>query len=284
MTTSQDFDRLSAYIDNQLPQAEKAGLEARLAAEPELREALRDLRLTVSALRSLPAVRPPRSFTLTPAMVGAERARRPLFPTLRLATALSALALTLVVAGDIGSGLLAARPVLITGETQTMATAPDEATTPVEAPAADLFATETPAADRMVESMSAEAAGTGTASVEANGAEGAGTDSAAPEATPSTSLMAPLGTPTAEAPGELLLSATPGPTAKLLPDATPTPLAVAEAQGEETLPYDPGADGAGGAVTTQQPGGLSALRTLELGLAMLTVLFGLGAWLARRNA
>ncbi len=51
MTTAQDFDRLSAYLDNQLSPAEKAGLEARLEHEPELKAALDDLRRAVRALR-----------------------------------------------------------------------------------------------------------------------------------------------------------------------------------------------------------------------------------------
>jgi hypothetical protein len=268
MMTSQDFDRLSAYIDDQLPGSEKAALEARLAAEPELRAALRDLRLTVRALRSLPPMRPPRSLTLTPAMVGAERPRRPWFPVLRLATAMSALMLTVVVAGDIGSGMLAARPAVISEEVQT---AQNVVTEPVEAPAADLFATQTPPTEPVSEALG----------VEPSGAEGAGAD-VTEEAT--FSLMAPAGTPTPEPSAERQPSATAGPAEAPPSEATPTPLAVAEAQADEALPYDPGADGAGGAVTPQQPPGLTVLRTLELGLAMLTVLLGLGAWLARRNA
>src|SRR3990172_1219271 len=89
MTTPRDLDRLSAYLDNQLSPAEKAGLEARLAGEPGLRSALTDLRVTVRLLRALPTVKPPRSFTLTAAQ--AEAVRRPrglrLFPALRLAPA-----------------------------------------------------------------------------------------------------------------------------------------------------------------------------------------------------
>src|SRR3990172_6267390 len=67
MTTPQDFDRLSAYLDKQLSPAEKAGLETRLEREPELKAALDDLRMTVRALRSLPAVKPPRNFTISQA-------------------------------------------------------------------------------------------------------------------------------------------------------------------------------------------------------------------------
>src|SRR5262249_53433290 len=56
--SEQDFERLSAYIDNELEPAEKADLEARLATEPELKAGLDDLRRMVSALRALPIIKP----------------------------------------------------------------------------------------------------------------------------------------------------------------------------------------------------------------------------------
>lgn len=59
-----DLDLLSAYIDDQLGGAERAALEGRLAQEPDLRQALDELRSTVYVLRTLPQVTPPRSFTL----------------------------------------------------------------------------------------------------------------------------------------------------------------------------------------------------------------------------
>ena len=100
--TSQDFERLSAYIDNQLSPAEKVALEARLATEADLQATLTDLRRTVRALRSLPAVKPPRNFTLTPEQVGqrAGARRGPLFPVFRLAAALCTVLLVLAVARD----------------------------------------------------------------------------------------------------------------------------------------------------------------------------------------
>ncbi len=99
MISSQDFDRLSAYIDNQLSAKEKAALEARLAREPELQATLNELRQTVQALRSLPVVKPPRNFMLSAKQVQAEP-RRQWFPALRLATSLAGLLLVLVFAGD----------------------------------------------------------------------------------------------------------------------------------------------------------------------------------------
>ncbi len=110
---SQDFERLSAYIDNQLPPAEKADLEARLAQDADLQATLNELRRTVRALRSLPAVKPPRNFTLTPEQVPQNmRARRgPLFPVFRLAAALCTVLLVLTVARDYAASGLAASAV-----------------------------------------------------------------------------------------------------------------------------------------------------------------------------
>ena len=105
---SLDFEQLSAYVDNQLSPGEKAALEARLAAEPGLAATLDDLRRTVSALRSLPLVKPPRSFTLTPQQVGARARRGPLFPVFRLAAALCTLLLAFAVARDLTTSSLGA--------------------------------------------------------------------------------------------------------------------------------------------------------------------------------
>ncbi|MDZ4720484.1 MAG: anti-sigma factor, partial [Roseiflexaceae bacterium] len=64
-----DLELLSAYIDRQLPDAERSFLEARLGQEPTLRAALNELRTTIAVLRALEPVRLPRSFTIDPATV-----------------------------------------------------------------------------------------------------------------------------------------------------------------------------------------------------------------------
>ena len=62
-----DLELLSAYLDGELTPSERAALESRLAAEPDLRAALDGLRLTVRTLRATPVLAPPRSFVLDPA-------------------------------------------------------------------------------------------------------------------------------------------------------------------------------------------------------------------------
>jgi len=71
----QDLEILSAYLDNQLEEGEVKRLEARLTESAGLRTTLEDLRRTRLMLRSLPKVRAPRNFTLSPRV--AAEIRRP---------------------------------------------------------------------------------------------------------------------------------------------------------------------------------------------------------------
>lgn len=94
-----DLKQLSAYLDGELNPKESARLETRLKADPHLQEALRDLDGTRKLLRSLPQVRPPRNFTLSPEMAGIQQ-RRSLYPIFRFATVVAAVALVVLVGAD----------------------------------------------------------------------------------------------------------------------------------------------------------------------------------------
>lgn len=105
--TPPEWEAISAYLDGQLAQKERARLEARLQASAELRSALEDLRNTRTLLRSQPRVRAPRNFTLTPQMVGGLAPRRStpsLFPFMRLASAFAGLVFVLVLVADLFAG------------------------------------------------------------------------------------------------------------------------------------------------------------------------------------
>ena len=79
--TDQDYELLSAYLDNQLTEAEHTALEARLQAEPDLRRELASLRQTRALVHQLPLLKAPRDFTLDASFARAPRARRVLaFP------------------------------------------------------------------------------------------------------------------------------------------------------------------------------------------------------------
>jgi anti-sigma factor RsiW len=99
--SQRDLEAISAYLDGQLSQRERARLEARLKTDPGLREAYEQIHHTRAILRSLPAVRAPRNFTLTPQMVRAKRSPAPAYPVLRLASVVATLLFVLVMVGDL---------------------------------------------------------------------------------------------------------------------------------------------------------------------------------------
>ncbi|MBN2304749.1 MAG: zf-HC2 domain-containing protein [Anaerolineae bacterium] len=68
--SERDFELLSAYLDGELPDRERAALEQRLSQDHALRDLLDDLRNTVALVRDLPRLKAPRSFTLDPAVYG----------------------------------------------------------------------------------------------------------------------------------------------------------------------------------------------------------------------
>lgn len=133
-----EYEQLSAYLDGQLNERDRSRLEARLRSVPELSSALEDLRQTRTLLRSLPPMKAPRSFKLTPEMVGQTRRTRPIFPVFQFASALATLLLALVLAGDLlgfrfGVSLTANAPQAPVAMQQESA----QATQVVEAPATD---------------------------------------------------------------------------------------------------------------------------------------------------
>lgn len=96
---------LSTYLDGQLSDREKARLEARLANDAALQEALDSLRQTRLVLRHAAHRRAPRNFTLTPAMAEQIKPQRGSSPVvvrgLRLASLASTFLLLLTLAGQL---------------------------------------------------------------------------------------------------------------------------------------------------------------------------------------
>ena len=110
--SSRDWETLSAYLDGQLRPRARARFKARLQTDLRLRTAVDELQRTRSVLRSLPRLRAPRNFTLTPQMAGQPRlvASR-LYPAFRMASALASLLFVLVVTVDfLGFGGMATAP------------------------------------------------------------------------------------------------------------------------------------------------------------------------------
>jgi len=99
-----DFELLSAYLDDELSNEERAVLEQRLQSEADLRRALETLRATVSLVGSLPLLKAPRDFTLkAPPLSIAPKVR--VLPRLAsLASAAAAVLLFIAGAGILNTG------------------------------------------------------------------------------------------------------------------------------------------------------------------------------------
>lgn len=278
-----DLELLSAYIDRQLGQPDRARLEQRLASEPALRIALDELRSTVGLLRDLPPARPPRSFTLDPQAVAPRRGWS--FPWMQFSSALVAATLLVVFGFMLTRGLggaptasqapaaaptsLAAAP--MAAELAAAPTSAPAAAAPTAAPTAAAAAAPTTDPGALAQADTA-LIGTATPDQASGGALPA---NAAPEPTPG--LLA--GAPEAGSAAQAKQSSTP----TSLPTLTQPYLAqiatsVNSSPGTTTIDQPPLAAPAGPGTGTQ-PGG----TLLVLGALVLALLIGIGFVLARRR-
>jgi hypothetical protein len=97
--STRDYELISAYMDNQLSDKDRAQFEARLNADPELRKELDEISKTRMMIHNLPKLRAPRNYYIKPEIV-------PVRPTLRLApvfgivSAIASILLVLVIFGS----------------------------------------------------------------------------------------------------------------------------------------------------------------------------------------
>jgi anti-sigma factor RsiW len=281
--SNRDLERLSAYLDGALSEKEASRLEARLRDEPNLQQAFQELKGTAQMVASLPEVPLPRSFTLTPEMVGI-RERPRVYPVLRLATALATFAFFAVVGVD-----------AITSFTLKGALAPmakEQVAMEAPAPAADAIATgETATEGLTLETykMEQEEVPASEAPVVAAEAENE-MDRAAPSGvlglTEETEPLLPeeekteapelLGTPTSAVSG-----AAAGEEAVAGDEVEPEATATAETQPTSTPLLTPTSIPIRRAL---RPEHRSMLRVAEFGLGGLALLLaGLTIWVARRG-
>jgi len=102
----QEWQTLSAYIDNQLSFKEKAALEKRLEKDSDLQKALEELRQTKALLRLMPKKHIPHNFTLSADMVTARTpAISRLFPVFSLSSALATVLLVVSIVFQWGIGV-----------------------------------------------------------------------------------------------------------------------------------------------------------------------------------
>jgi hypothetical protein len=252
-----DTEKLSAYLDGELAPKEAERLEARLQQQPPLRRALRELQQTSRLLASLPQARVPRSFALSPEMVGqGERGRR--YPVLQLATALAAFAFLLVIGFDAFTSnnlpvsfrdqrMAAEAPAAQEAPAEAMLEADDQLDLE-EAPAGESQPSQAqPTREGALEESSANEP---AAEEEAMAAEIQGTP------LPQAGLTAATTSAQDEALGEQDRAAAPSPTATLAPSPEPAPTELAFATGQ-----------------SPEPGGAARLwlRWVEIGLAALVI-------------
>ncbi len=266
-----DWGRLSAYLDGQLSSREQARLLARLEADAGLRAALENLQATRDALRSLPPVRAPRNFTLSPEMVSQPRRKTtPLVPIFRLASVLASLLFVIVVVGDVlglGRGVGLMQPAMEAPVAEMVVEEEQEEVAGVPAPTATVVvedaledAREGEAEKAVEEAESPEV----EAYVEEEEAEEQApaleAESTSPQATPT-----PLATPAETAPPTPKSSPTFLTTETASPIPTNTPEVVATPEADLGLPQ------------------LSPIRLLEILLVLLAIVTAAAAFLLRRR-
>lgn len=228
-------ERLSAYLDGELPAKERAAVDRHLATCRACRMNLETLRQTVRWTRGLTPVPLPRAFTI-PVPARPVRAARPAFatPLLRAATIAVALLFFVAVAGDFALTGLAPRQEALPVALLQEAPASGEADQTLMAPAATMVAAAPTAAP--AESLPAEplrASEEGTPAAAAPGAELLDTQAPDEQAMLSTTqtLTEPAPTPEMGVGGALLVpetavvehaAATAAPPATLAPEPTAT--------------------------------------------------------------
>jgi anti-sigma factor RsiW len=260
-----DLELLSEYLDGRLDARKRADLEARLKSNAELANTLGDLSQTRKLLRSLPKLKAPRSFRLTPEMVGRRSVPR-IYPAFQFASVLASLLLVLVLAGDfLGLGTLNSAPA-----------------------AAPLTALQQPVAGQSTEAYPAN-------SVQSQPVAPAPSQSLPPAA----AALAPQPTQSVSRAAALDAHLTPSPTiiektgaqatseephvASVNPQATPPALTLEQAPPSEAAPAPLTLKASGTSVAARQPFTLSALRFGEIILALVALGTGLAAFFLRRG-
>ena len=103
----EEWEELSALLDDQLSSKEKKGLDSRLQQSPQLRSALSELQTLRSLLRIQPGIRAPRNYLLTADTEGIRTRRRQgslFFPVLSFTATVAFLMFVFVFVSDLFLG------------------------------------------------------------------------------------------------------------------------------------------------------------------------------------
>lgn len=286
--TPRELETLSAYADGALTPAERRDIDARLAQDPALRQALQEIRATSALLRALPQVRPPRSFTLTAEMAGA-RSGWLRYPMLQLATAVATLAFVITVGADVFGGVASNAVMRAAAPAQELAMEAPAAVSSLPTQAgADAFGssalptatgTAIPEAAAMDAIAATPTAAGEYASRESPGVGGGGDLTPATQVTEAPVLEAAAATGPCEICGEVELPP-PAPQEKLAAGAT-AEAAIATPE-PDLQQLQTASDGTG--LEERQPGGLPTVRWLEIGLAAIALTLAALTFRAYRRA
>ncbi len=267
---------ISAYLDKRASAEEQVFFERHIASCADCRAQLEATRSMVAALKAMPAVRAPRSFVLP-----REMARQPrrsflsLYPTLRLATVIAAMAFVVLFAGDllinqsVGRGAPSSIPAA--------APAPAVIQAPA-APAAQRAAAPTTAPQpTQASAPQANAANMATATSAGSAAAMAGAAAQAPisataVATEATALSVTAATP--EAP----MTATAVPQSKLAFAATPESTRSAFDQRAASTAEQSAKANAASPAPIIEP-----LHVVEIALLVLVIVLGIATLIVRRK-
>ena len=272
-----EFELLSAYLDGELKPREARKVEARLRTDARWQREYNALKALVTTTHGLPQYKPPRSFILTPEMVGLRERPRG-YPVLRLATALATFAFIAVLGFDlISSSAMGAAP--MRALEQEMGEAPaapememlDAAKSEVselqaeaqEVPEDEIVGEEALAEEEPAEEALAfaEPAAEGEGLTE----ERAVGEADAAEEAP---LLEPTLVPPEEGEAALAYSATEAPEADALAN-----LADPDVESSQDIP-----------VSVSRPSAIPWIRVIEVGLGSLALLLGvLALWVRRRS-
>jgi anti-sigma factor RsiW len=264
---------ISAYLDKRVSTDEKTFFERHIASCADCRAQLETTRSLIAALQAMPAVKPPRSFVLPREM--AKEPRRSflsLYPALRLATVIAAMAFVVLFAGDLlinqmgGASAPQSIPAAAPAPVAMQAPAAERQAAPAQEPAATAVAVEagTDAANDAVMQPTEPPAPAGAAAKA--GATEVMTETsmamAAPTATPEATFAADASAASS------MLSATPE-AIETMPDqqAEATPEQPVMAYAAEPAP-----------ASTIDP-----LRIIEIALLILAVVLGSATLIVRRK-
>lgn len=258
---------ISAYLDKRVSAEEQDFFERHVASCADCRAQLEATRSMIAALKAMPAVKAPRSFVLP-----REMARQPrrsffsLYPALRLATVVAAMAFVVLFAGDLlinqrgGASApqsipaAAPAPIAMQATEAPLEAAPAQAATAAEAYDASATAPAEPEAP--MAGAASKAAITETAVV---------TEVVAMSA-PAATLEATAMADEASRQAQMRLNATPEPSGPMLDQqAAPAAEKPAAANVIETAPA------------------IDALRIIEIGLLALAVVLGIATLIAHRR-